>query len=258
MTATLKATASHSGKSLVLPILFTAAMLATFIGLGTWQLQRKAWKDGLTQSLETRLTAAPAELPPRLRWPSLTASADEFRRVKFTATFVPGEEALVFAGGGSTFRPDVSGTGYWVFAPARLADGGTVVINRGFVPEGRQNPSTRTAAGAAPQEMTGVMRWPEADAWFTPAGERSRNIWFVRDPLAIADAKGWANVAPFFVELELPPPPGGLPQPGRLQVKLRNEHLQYALTWYALAVVVVVMFAIWLRGRRRDAATSPR
>ena len=248
---------ARSRASLALPILFSSAALATFIGLGTWQLQRKAWKDGLTQALEVRLAAAPVELPPRSRWPSLTASTDEFRRVKFDAAFVPGEEALVFVGGGSTFRPDVSGTGYWVFAPARLPGGGTVVVNRGFVPEGKQDPSSRGETGTAPQEMIGVMRWPEASAWFTPTGERSRNVWFVRDPLTIATAKGWADVAPFFVELEAPAPPGGLPQPGPLKVRLRNEHLQYAITWYALALVVVVMFAFWLRGRRRDARATP-
>jgi surfeit locus 1 family protein len=256
VTAAIKVGASYSRRSLVLPILFSVAAFATFVSLGTWQLQRKAWKDAVTYALDTRLTATPAELPPRMRWPNLTASADEFRRVKFTAAYVPGEEALVFAGGGSTFRPDVGGPGYWVFAPARLSDGSTVVINRGFVPEGRQDPSTRPALDTAPQEMVGVMRWPESATWFTPAGERSRNVWFLRDPLEIAAAKGWANVAPFFVELESPGPPGGLPQPGPLRVKLRNEHLQYAITWYALAGVVVVMFAIWLRGRRREAGPS--
>ena len=109
MTAAVKAAPARARKSLTLPVLFSAAALATFVGLGTWQLERKAWKDGLTRSLDTRLTAVPAELPSPLRWPSLTASTDEFQRVKFTAAFVPGEEALVFAGGGSTFRPDVSG-----------------------------------------------------------------------------------------------------------------------------------------------------
>jgi len=250
-------TAPRSRASLALPILFSGAALATFIALGTWQLQRKAWKDGVTRALEVRLTAAPAELPPRSRWPGLSAAADEFRRVRFDAAFVPGEEALVFAGGGSTFRPDVSGPGYWVFAPARLRGGGSVVINRGFVPEGKQDPSSRGETGAAPQEMTGVMRWPEAATWFTPTGERSRNVWFVRDPLAIAAAKGWTDVAPFFVELEAPVPPGGLPQPGPLKVRLRNEHLQYAITWYGLALVVVVMFALWLRARRTGRTAPP-
>jgi len=73
----------------------------------------------------------------------------------------------------------------------------------------------------------------------------------VRDQTAIADAKGWGEVAPFFIELESPPPPGGLPHPDALKVNLRNEHLQYAITWYGLAAVIVVMFAFWLRGRRR-------
>ena len=73
----------------------------------------------------------------------------------------------------------------------------------------------------------------------------------MRDPLAIAAAKGWTDVAPFFVELESPQPPGGLPQPGPLKVRLRNEHLGYAITWYGLAVVVIVMFAFWLYARRK-------
>ena len=81
--------------------------------------------------------------------------------MQFRAAVVPGEEALVFTSG-SAFRPDVSGSGYWVFAPARLADGGVVVVDRGFVPEGRQDKATR-AAGEVPAEveMVGVMRWPE-------------------------------------------------------------------------------------------------
>ena len=72
----------------------------------------------------------------------------------------------------------------------------------------------------------------------------------MRDPVAIAAAKGWGEVAPFYVELEAPQPPGGLPRAGALKVSLRNEHLQYAITWYALAVVVAVMFAVWLGDRR--------
>ena len=153
-------------------------------------------------------------------------------------------------------RSDVSGQGYWIFAPARTSSGAPVVVNRGFVPEGRQDPATRAAGEiAGPIEMIGVMRWPEPRGTFSPADEPGRNLWFVRDHLAIAAAKGWGQgqgqLAPFFVELEAPEPPGGLPHPGALKVNLRNEHLQYAITWYALAVVVVVMFAFWLGSRRR-------
>ena len=248
--------AVRSRSSLAVPIVFTSVALAALVGLGTWQLQRKAWKEGLIDTLETRLIAAPVDLPPRARWPSLNPTADEFRRVKFAATLVPGEEALVYASG-SAFRPDVTGPGYWVFAPARLAGGGTVVVNRGFVPEGRQHPVSRAeGATKGPHEMVGVLRWPEAAGWFAPSHDAARNLWFVRDPPAIAAAKGWTDVPPFYVELESPQPAGGLPQPGPLKARLRNEHLGYAITWYGHAVVVIVMFAFWLYSRRRSAGAQ--
>jgi surfeit locus 1 family protein len=234
---------------LAIPVLFALAAFVTFIALGTWQLQRKAWKEALIGTLERRLSAPAVELPPRERWGRLDPAEDEFRRVKFSAAFVPGAEALVYASG-SAFRSDVSGPGYWVLAPVRLAAGGLVVVNRGFVPEGRQDPATRTAGeitGSA--QLVGVMRWPESRGIFSPKDEPARNLWFVRDPVGIASAKSWGDVAPFFVELESPRPPGDLPRVGALKVNLRNEHLQYAITWYGLALVVVVMFGLWFRAR---------
>jgi surfeit locus 1 family protein len=234
---------------LAVPAMFAMVAIAIFVGLGTWQLQRKAWKEALIETLEQRLSAPPGDLPPRERWASLSAANDEFRRVKFSAAFVPGAAALVYTSG-SALRSDVSGTGYWVFAPAQLASGGIVVVNRGFVPEGRQDPVTRAAAAAAAHaDLVGVMRWPESRGAFSPKDDPDRNIWFVRDPAAIAAAKSWGKVAPFFIELESPQPPGGLPRPGALKVNLRNEHLQYAITWYGLALVVVVMFGFWFSGR---------
>jgi len=239
---------------LALPALFALAALVAFLGLGTWQIQRKAWKEALIETLDLRLSAAPVDLPPRERWAALDAENDEFRRVKLTATFVPGAQALVYASG-SALRSDASGPGYWVFAPARISSGGVVAINRGFVPEGRQDPGTLAAGEVStPLAMVGALRWPEPRGLFAPKDDPVRSLWFVRDPAAIAAAKSWGNVAPFYIELESPQPPGGLPHAGALKVNLRNEHLQYAITWYGLAVVVVVMFAFWLLARRRVAA----
>jgi surfeit locus 1 family protein len=232
-------------------------VLAALLGLGQWQLDRKAWKEGLIQTLEQRLAAAPSELAPPGRWGGLDPAAEEFRRVRFTAELLPGEEALVFTSG-SALRPDVSGPGYWVFAPARLAGGAVVVVDRGFVPEGRQDRATRTAGEASARaELVGVLRWPEQAAWFTPAADPGHNLWFVRDPLAIARAKSWGEVAPFFIDLESPVPPGGLPRPGPLKVNLPNDHLQYALTWFGLAAVLAVSFAFWLRSRWREEGEDP-
>jgi surfeit locus 1 family protein len=234
----------------VVPTLFALAALVAFLSLGTWQIQRKVWKEALIDSLERRLTAAPTELPPRQRWAELDRADDEFRRVKLSATFVPASEAFIYTSG-SAMRSDVSGPGYWIFSPARLASGGLVVVNRGFVPEGRRDPATRRAGETTgPIDMIGVLRWPEPRGLFTPADQPQSNLWFVRDPVAIAAAKGWGDVAPFFVELESPQPAGGLPRAGPLSANLRNEHLQYALTWYGLALVVAVMFGFWLRSQR--------
>ena len=93
------------------------------------------------------------------------------------------------------------------------------------------------------------MRWPESRGMFSAKDDPARNVWFTRDPTGIAAAKGWGEVAPFYIELESPQPPGGLPRAGPLTVNLRNEHLQYAITWYGLALVVAVMFVYWVRGR---------
>jgi cytochrome oxidase assembly protein ShyY1 len=231
-----------------------AALLAfiVLLGLGIWQLDRKAWKEGLIAALDERLAAEPGALPPPERWAMLDSAADEFRRVTFSATLTPGEEALVYAAG-SAFRPDVSGPGYWVFAPARLANGATVLVNRGFVQEGQQHDASAHAPRAGSIAMVGALRWAEPRGWFAPNDTPARNLFFVRDPVAIAAAKGWGKVAPFYVELETPTGEGNLPRAGRLVPALRNDHLQYALTWFGLAAVLAIAFASWVRSRRREA-----
>ncbi len=237
---------SRSWRGLLLPALL---LFAALIALGVWQIERKAWKEGLIAALTERLAAPPQALPAPASWPRLGQARDEYRRVSFTATFDYAQDALVY-GAASAFRPDVSGPGYWVFTPARLADGGTVLVNRGFVPEGRQAASARAASQIpGPIAIVGVLRWPD-HGWFTPNGEPAKNLWFARDPAAIAVAKGLGAVAPFYVEQESPMPPGGLPQPGPLVVHLPNNHLQYAVTWFGLALVLAGVFAVWAQRQR--------
>lgn len=238
-------------RGVLAPSLVVLAALAALIALGTWQLERKAWKDRLIAALQQRLAAEPTELPRPATWTAADPAALEFRRVRFAAEFVPGQEALVYSSG-SALRSDARGPGYWVFAPARLP-GGVVVVNRGFVPEEFKDPQRRSQAEpAGPIEITGALRWPEQRGLFTPADAPARNLWFVRDPAAMAQAKNWGPVAPFYLEQEAPPAPGGWPKVGRLEPALPNNHLQYALTWYGLAAVLVAVFIAWLRARRRD------
>ncbi len=239
---------SRSWVGLSIPALIAFLVL---IGLGTWQIQRKAWKEALIAALDAQLAAPPIALPAAAKWPGLDRTTDAYRRVSFTAVFDNAKEALVFAAP-STFRPDVSGPGYWVFTPARLADGSVVLVNRGFVPDGRQNPNTRVQGQlAGPVDIVGSMRWPDTPHWFTPDDEPAKNLWFTADPRAIAAAKKIGPVAPFYVEQESPVPPGGLPKPGKLMVTLPDNHLQYALTWYGLALVLVIWFGVWAYGASR-------
>jgi surfeit locus 1 family protein len=236
---------------LLLPALLVFAAL---IALGTWQVQRKAWKESLITALTERLAATPQPLPQARDWTKLDRAADEYRRVKFTATFDNAREALVFAAA-SAFRPDVTSPGYWVFTPARLSGGGIVIINRGFVPDARRDPKSRGQGQITePLEITGVLRWADERHWFTPGDDPAHNLWFTRDPAGIAAAEGIdvKTVAPFYVEQEAPIPPGGLPQPGKLVVSLPDNHLQYALTWYGLAAILAVVFGSWAvtSGRR--------
>jgi len=228
--------------------LLALAAFITLIGLGTWQLDRKAWKEALIEALEERVSAQPVPLPASERWAMLDPDRDEFRRMTFAATIAPDREALVYSSG-SSVRPDVSGPGYWVFAPAELPGGSVVVVNRGFVPEGQQDRKTHMPP-AGRLQLVGALRWPEPRGVFAPKDDPARNLWFVRDHLAMAQAMGWGNVAPFYLELETST--GPLPRAGRLAPTLRNEHLQYALTWYGLAVVLAAVFAFWLRSRQRD------
>jgi surfeit locus 1 family protein len=241
-------------RSLLVPSLFTLIGFLVLVSLGTWQVERKAWKEALIETIARRLAATPEPLPARETWARLDPAEFEFRRVAFPAEFLHDREALVYTTG-SALRGDVSGPGYWVFTPARLPDGSLVIVNRGFVPEGRQDPATR-AEGQIPGriEMTGALRWPEAPGWFTPNGDPGHNLWFARDHMAIAAAKNWGAVAPFYVEQEAPPAPGGVPRVGKIEAKLPDNHLQYAITWYGLALVLLGVFAFWLRARARGAA----
>jgi surfeit locus 1 family protein len=237
--------APRGRRGMAVPSVLALAALLVLLGLGTWQVERKAWKEALIDTLNARLVAAPVALPQPSAWTGMTADDWEFTRVRLHVEFAQGSDALVFSGG-SALRDDAKAGGYFVFTSARLPDGRQVVINRGFAPDRTYPP----APGS--QDIVGALRWPEQPSWFVSAHDAAGEVWTVRDPQAMAALKGWGAVAPFYVEQEAPVPPGGLPHPAPLKPRLRNEHLQYAITWYGLAAVLVVMFSILALKRRRE------
>ena len=246
MTATLR----PYWRRLIVPGLFTIVSLAILISLGMWQLQRKAWKEGLIATLDAQMAASPAPLPSPSEWPSLNRDNSEFRRVTLRADFAADAKPIYLYTGASALRADVKQPGYFVFVPAKLPDGETVVVNRGYAPMDRK---AEPASGTV--EIAGYVRWPETPGWFVSEHDAAGDIWFVRDPAAMAKLRGWGAVAPFYIDQEGPVPPGGLPKPGPLAVKLRNDHLGYAITWFGLAASLAAVFLGWaIRERYNKAA----
>jgi cytochrome oxidase assembly protein ShyY1 len=235
--------------------IFTLVMVAVFAGLGVWQLQRRVEKHALIAALTERLAAEPSALPSPSEWSTLTPAKDEFRRVSFSATYEGRPDAMVYSSG-SSVREDISGPGTWAFLPAQLPAGATVVINTGFIPNTMQDRGVQDRAVARlitnqPVLLTGYIRFPESAGMLTPAEDRAKRVWFTRDHLAMARVLNWPSVAPFYIDLEQPVPPNGIPKPGPLEVHLKDDHLQYAITWFALAAAVVMAFGVWMRGQAR-------
>jgi surfeit locus 1 family protein len=230
-------------------------IVATLLSLGFWQLQRRSEKHALIAALDARLAEAPVALPSSDRWPTMSAATDEFRRVTFTATYKPQPDAMVYSSG-SGVRPDVPGAVTWAFLPAALPDGTTVVVNTGFVQNtmqdrAQQDRVAKTLVTGVPVTMTGYLRYPETAGTLTPHDDVAKRLWFNRDQRAMAGALGWGDVAPFYVDLETPVPANGIPKPGPLVVRLKDDHMQYAITWFSLAAAVVIAFGVWTRGQKR-------
>lgn len=245
----MKARFTNPNRRLFFPVVIVLGALCVLCGLGLWQVERKAWKEKLIAALHERLAAAPDLLPPPRDWSALTQEKDEFRRVTARLQFPNGRRALVFSGP-SALRPDIKSPGYFVFVPAKLASGETVIVNTGFSPE-RQIPDL-----AGTQDISGYLRWPERPSWFVAEHDAAGDVWSARDHLAMAQRKGWGTVAPFYIDQETPLPAGGIPRPGPLTVNLTDNHLGYALTWFGLALGLAAVSGLWLRGQVRKGADS--
>jgi cytochrome oxidase assembly protein ShyY1 len=231
--------------------LFTLVMVAALVGLGLWQLQRRVEKHELIAALTERLATAPVSLPPRSQWNTLTPARDEFRRVSFTATYIRLPDAMVYSAG-SAVREDISGPGTWAFLPAKLPAGEIVVINAGIVENTMQDRAVQDRAvtklvNDQPATLTGYLRFSEGAGMLTPAVSPEKRLWFTRDVSDMAKQLAWSEVAPFYIDLESPVPPNGVPKPGPLHVHLKDDHMQYAVTWFTLAFAVVIAFGVWWR-----------
>jgi surfeit locus 1 family protein len=242
----------------IMTAVFAVLMLllaAVCVWLGTWQMQRLAEKEALIAAVDDRLGAVPVAVPSAEQWSTLDLQSLNYRPVTLTGAFRYNQTVTVFTSLGDARGP-ASGPGYWVVTPFVLAHGGTVFVNRGFVPAEFQETAVTDSEGDESQvTVTGLLRPSEEAGFMTPEPDSSNRIDWVRDTARLAAMvdPALAPIAPFYVDLPAGPP-GELPQGGETVVEFPNNHLGYAYTWYGFAVVAVVMLGFWLWRERQAAA----
>jgi surfeit locus 1 family protein len=222
--------------------------LAILVGLGNWQMSRKVWKEALIAKIAQRVGAPPIPLANDSQVARVETDDAEYLHVSLKGRFHHDKERYLYA-------PAPAGLGWHVYSPLEWAPGRFVWINRGFVPDARKDPSTRTQGQLAGEvEISGLLRIRQAKSMFTPDNDVARNLWYWPDVAAMqASAFGTAaNAAAFTVDTDArSEPPGGLPRGGVTRLDLPNRHLEYALTWYGLALTLIAVFVAFARGLLR-------
>jgi len=226
------------------PTVFTIPAILLLLGLGTWQVQRLAWKTALIAERQAALSATPAPLPEA---PD-AAQALDFHRITAEGTFENDKELYI----GAFSTRDVEG--YQVVTPLRLADGKILLVNRGWVPEAKRDPAARAEGEiAGPTTVDGILRLAVVPksifSWLvpTPINRPNENFWFYVDVAGMAAKAGLdpKDVLPFYVEAGPAKNPGGFPVGGQTRIALPNDHLEYAITWYSFAVILAAIYLIY-------------
>jgi len=242
---------SGAWRSLIAPGLASLLALSILLGLGVWQIERKAWKEDLIARIVRESKAEPTAPPPGAAW---DPQRDEFHHVRMSGHFLNDKETLVHGlAPGET--PGRALQGYYVITPFIRDDGGTVLVNRGFVPTELKAQGDRTSGLIEGETaVTGILRASEPRTMFVPAPDPVRGEWFNRDVAGIAAARGLGDVAPYLVEADAVAGQTSWPRGGQLRVDLPNNHLQYAFTWFGIAACLVGVFGVFAWRRLHEPA----
>jgi surfeit locus 1 family protein len=240
--------------------------LAILVGLGTWQWNRKTWKEDLVATIQARLKMPPLDAA---RFRDLNcatvdqvglARSCEYTPIRLTGTFDHANERHVYTGIDKPAGGGRSGQGYWIVTPFKVtATGETVAVSRGFIPDTSMDITIREKTwDRGETTFTGLVRSAERRGEFTNANNPKKNNWYLRNTRELFSGDIGAAIArrDLFIDLLTPTPPGGLPQPTAGRVDMPNRHLEYALTWWALAATLLGVFGTFAVGRLR-AVKSP-
>lgn len=236
-------------------IVFVAGMLGAallFATLGFWQMERLGWKEQLISSATQRANDAPVAVPSAQLWQTLDPETIDFQPVTLAGKFLDHGEARVFISLPQK-RGRHSGPGYWIVTPFELDDGGIVYVNRGFVPQELAFNAGYGPAPTEPMSIEGVLRKPERVGAATLEPDMAKNVDWVINPerLSIVLFGGLGTVAPFYVNWQ-PAAQIDLPQPAQIgEIEFSNKHLEYALTWFALAGMTPILLIFWLLRRKQ-------
>ena len=235
--------------SLMWPSVFAIAAFTILCGLGIWQLQRLQWKQGVIAQMQAQMSAEATTLPRAAEWPILNALKEsEYRKFRVRGIFDHAREVFIFRAKGTRQLGPV----YHVVTPLQRPDGSIVLINRGFVPEALRDQAKRSAGQLSRTvTITGYLRKAELRNSFTPADTPQKGVWYTRDPQAMTDHLKLQRAAPFLIEADGAPNPGGWPKGGVTSVKIPNNHLSYAWTWFGLAATLLAVFSAYAWSRRR-------
>ncbi len=232
--------------------LATGISFAVLVGLGLWQLERREWKLALIADVDAHLAAPAISGVEAMR---LGAEGAQYHHVRLTGTFDNSRENYAMA-------TDAQGAPvYHVIVPFHAAQG-IFMVDRGRIPLELKDPDTRRAGLIEGQtDITGIWRIPDAAGLFTPAPDRAARLWFSRDVAAMAAQDGIKLAALVVIEADATPNAGGWPVGGETRIEFRNQHLQYAFTWFALAAVLLGVYLAYhvsqgrlrLSGKRQQA-----
>ncbi|MCQ1849777.1 SURF1 family protein [Neorhizobium galegae] len=234
---------------MIATVIAVLAALVILLSLGTWQVERLHWKEGLLADIAERRAATPVQLSD-IEAIGKSGGDIEYRRVSVTGTFDHPKERHFFA----TFNGQ---TGFYVYTPMTLADGRVLFVNRGFVPYEMKDQKTRPAGEVAGQQTVsgyGRVRLGEKPSSIVPDNDLAKNIFYWKDLDAMASTTGIdaSKVVQFFVDADASVVnPGGWPKGGVTQFDLPNSHLQYAVTWYGLAAALVAVVIGMVFRRKR-------
>jgi surfeit locus 1 family protein len=215
------------------------ACFGTTLALGTWQVQRLQWKTNLIAEIDAAKLSAPLT--------SIPADADELTSRAFYPITLRGKwlDGTEFHLSPRFYK---SKLGYFVITPFLLDDGRTLLVNRGWIPAAQKEAASRPDSMVKGKAtIHGLIRLGNERNYFTPANQPAKNIWFGRDIEQMAATAQLKNTIPAMVDLVGTQDAKILPVPSDGTIRLTNDHLSYIITWYGIALGILVIFMLTLR-----------